>query len=305
MPESYNPVAPLQEPVARPGDSHEGFQDIVETDAEPRPVGKTDVENAESSAMSLFDAAVEILDRELTDGGETRPAALHACRVTVVIPVYNEVKTIQEVIANVQSLPLNLEVIVVDDHSTDGTAELLAEIEQAGNIRIARHHVNCGKGAAIRTGLALASGDVVAIQDADLEYNPRDIPHLVRPILEGKADVVYGSRYLLGKDNDSSWLHRGGNRFLTALSNFFTGQRLTDMETCYKVFRRSALDGISITQERFGIEPELTAKLSRRRFRIVERPISYTARSYGQGKKIGFRDAVNAIYCVVRYGLFD
>jgi glycosyltransferase involved in cell wall biosynthesis len=157
----------------------------------------------------------------------------------------------------------------------------------------------------LRTGFAAATGDVVVVQDADLEYDPRDFPHLLRPILAGEADVVYGSRFLGGARQDPSWLHRFGNGLLTGASNLFTGWQLTDMETCYKAFRRDMLRGIEIRQNRFGFEPEITAKLARRGARLREVPISYQGRGYEEGKKIGMRDALNAFYCIVRYGLRD
>jgi len=229
-------------------------------------------------------------------------------KLSVVIPVFNERETISQVIDRVRELNFELEILVVDDCSTDGSCEVIRSLaEQSRDLRLFFHEVNRGKGAALRTAFANVSGDIVVIQDADLEYNPQDIPQLIRPIMDGECEVVYGSRFL-DKQDTSQWYrnwHRTGNVSLTAISNFFTGQHLTDMETCYKVFRRDTLADIAIKQDRFGVEPELTAKLSRRKFRICERPISYAQRSYEEGKKIGILDAVNALYCILRYALAD
>lgn len=225
--------------------------------------------------------------------------------LSVVIPVYNEERTILRVVERVAALPIPKEIIIVDDHSTDGTRERLWEIENQPGIRLVRHPRNRGKGAALRTGFGLAQGEVVVVQDADLEYDPREIPRLLRPLLLNKAEVVFGSRYLAVEMHDSSVIHRLGNRLLTAFSNCFTGLRLSDMETCYKLFRRDALQQISLEQDRFGCEPELTAKIARRGLKVVELPIGYKARSYAQGKKIGIRDLFQTLYCIVRYGLWD
>jgi glycosyltransferase involved in cell wall biosynthesis len=227
-------------------------------------------------------------------------------KLSVVIPVFNEQRTIQEVLDRVAALPVPLEIIVVNDCSTDRTAELLAEVAaQMPGIRVVNKPRNEGKGAALRDGFALATGTIVVVQDADLEYHPRDILNLLPPLLAGTTDVVYGSRFLHERPQDKSLVHRLGNWLLTRSSNAFTGLRLTDMETCYKAFRREVIQGISIKQNRFGFEPEVTAKLARRRYRIVEAPISYNARSYAEGKKIGVKDLFNAIWCIVRYGLAD
>jgi glycosyltransferase involved in cell wall biosynthesis len=237
---------------------------------------------------------------------QTRPFALPAdARLSIVIPVFNEERTIVQVVERALALPVAKEVIVVDDGSSDGTLAALSELEQSPDLRIVAKPVNEGKGAALRTGFQQATGDVVAVQDADLEYDPADLLPLLAPILSGEADVVYGSRFLGNHRQDRSWIHRTGNAVLTLVSNLTTGLRLTDMETCHKVFRREVLDTISIEQNRFGFEPEVTAKLARRKFRIVERPIGYTARGYADGKKIGVRDLFNAVYCIVRYGLSD
>jgi len=227
-------------------------------------------------------------------------------RLTVVIPVFNEVRTIEQVIQRVMALPLEKELIVVDDGSTDGTHKVLARCEKLGEgIHVVVKPTNEGKGAALRTAFRRATGDVVVVQDADLEYDPQDILPLLQPIVAGEADVVYGSRFLGEVPQDRSWLHRMGNRLLTLASNATTGLSLTDMETCYKVFRREVLQTVEIEQNRFGFEPEVTAKLARRKYRICERPIRYSARGYAEGKKIGWRDLFNALYCILRYGRRD
>jgi glycosyltransferase involved in cell wall biosynthesis len=235
--------------------------------------------------------------------------------LSVVIPVYNEAATIARVIERLRLLRLPLEMVIVDDRSTDGTRELLRRYEEDADVRIVYKPVNEGKGAALRTGFAQARGDVVVVQDADLEYDPRDLVRLVRPIVEGRAEVVYGSRYLddagecdefrRRRLRDRSPLHRFGNGALTWASNRFTGLRLTDMETAYKAFRRDVIQSLSLHQDRFGFEPEVTARLARRGVRIAEAPVSYRPRGYAEGKKIGFRDALNTLYCIVRYGVWD
>lgn len=226
-------------------------------------------------------------------------------RLSVVIPVYNERKTIEKVVRRIDQLPVDAEIIVVDDCSTDGTRDVLARIAHYIDLKIKYHEVNQGKGAALRTGFAAATGEITVVQDADLEYDPRDILTVIRPILEGDADVAYGSRFSESRHANSSWIHRAGNRFLTWLSNCTTGLKITDMETCYKAIRTSTLRSVTIEQDRFGFEPEITAKLARRKLRFVERPISYNARSWRSGKKIGLRDAFQAIWCILRYGLRD
>jgi hypothetical protein len=223
-------------------------------------------------------------------------------KLSVVIPVYNEEATLRTILARVSSIPIPKEIILVDDCSTDGTREILRTLTRVPGLQLIRKPHNEGKGAALRTGFAAATGDVVVVQDADLEYDPRDFPRLLQPIIEDRADVVYGSRFPRDAPRDPSWLHRFGNGLLTRASNLFTGLRLTDMETGYKAFRRDVLRGIEIHQDRFGFEPEVTAKLARRGARVVEVPIDYDARSYTEGKKIGVKDAINALYCIVRYG---
>jgi glycosyltransferase involved in cell wall biosynthesis len=226
-------------------------------------------------------------------------------KLSVVIPVYNEEKTVREVIARVLALPLPVEVVVVDDASTDGTRTVLEEFRDVDGVKVIYHSRNRGKGAALQTGFQYISGDIVVIQDADLEYDPRDIVRVMKPILEGYSDVVYGSRFLADTSRGSSRLHRLGNGLLTATSNLFTGLKLTDMETCYKAFRADVLGDIKIRQKRFGFEPEITAKIARHGHRVIEVPVSYNARGWEDGKKIGIKDAINAFYCIVRYWFAD
>lgn len=223
-------------------------------------------------------------------------------RLSICVPVYNEQSTIALVIERLRRLPISCEIIIVDDASTDGTRSVLEELGRRYPLRILYHEVNQGKGAAVRTALAESTGDMVVIQDADLEYNPDDLIDVLRPIALGQADVCYGSRFASGRADNSSWIHRLGNRALTWLSNRLTGLELTDMETCYKAMHRRVLDGLVIEQNRFGLEPELTAKLARRGWRFAECPISYDARNWDEGKKIGWWDGVNAVACILWYG---
>jgi glycosyltransferase involved in cell wall biosynthesis len=224
-------------------------------------------------------------------------------RLSVVIPVYNEVHTVEKLLRRVREMELALEVIVVDDGSTDGTRDVLPRFEGGLIDRLIMHEQNRGKGAALRTGFAAATGDVVVVQDADLEYDPTEIPMLLRPILSGKADAVYGSRFLGGPHRVLFFWHSVGNRLLTLLSNMFTDVNLTDMETCYKMVRRELLVSLPLTAERFGIEPELTARLAQAGARIYELPISYDGRSYAEGKKIGWKDGVSALWSIWKYNL--
>jgi glycosyltransferase involved in cell wall biosynthesis len=228
--------------------------------------------------------------------------------LSVVIPVFNERAWLPEVLRRVRAVPVPKEIIVVDDCSTDGTRDLLHEMEDTPDLQILYQPANRGKGAAVRTGLAHAAGDVVLIQDADLEYDPAEYPRLIQPILDGRADVVFGSRFIGERHRVLYFWHSVANKLLTMLSNMFTNLNLTDMETCYKVFRREVLQGISLKSNRFGIEPELTAKVARRRdpaWRVYEVPVSYSGRTYEEGKKIGLKDAFTALYCIIRYWLAD
>jgi glycosyltransferase involved in cell wall biosynthesis len=227
-------------------------------------------------------------------------------KISVVMPVYNEVETIEEIVSRVQAVEPEKEIIIVDDHSTDGTRERLEEIDRSQqNVRVLYHDRNQGKGAALRTGFELVSGDVIIIQDADLEYDPREYSKLLDPILDGRADVVYGSRFLGGPHRVLFFWHYVGNKFLTLLSNALNNLNLTDMETCYKVFRRQILHDISLKSNRFGFEPEFTAKVAKKRFRIYEVPISYSGRSYGEGKKITWKDGLKAIFAIIWFRLFN
>ncbi len=226
-------------------------------------------------------------------------------KLSVVIPVYNEMKTIDEIVHQVQSVPVDKEIILVDDYSTDGTREKLQKIGEAPNIRVLMHEKNKGKGAALRTGFSAARGDVVVIQDADLEYDPQEYPRLMKPIIDGKADVVYGSRFVTGESHRVLYFwHCVGNKFLTFMSNCLTNLNLTDMETCYKVFRREIIQSMPIEEDRFGFEPEITAKLAAIRCRIYEVGISYSGRTYEEGKKIGWKDGVRAMWCMLKYNCF-
>lgn len=228
-------------------------------------------------------------------------------QVSVVIPVYNEKGTLSEIVSRVRAVAgLDLkEIILVDDYSTDGTRELLEQGFDEPIFKKLYHSVNQGKGAALRTGFAVATGDIVAIQDADLEYDPEELPGLIRPILQGHADVVYGSRFQGGGPKRVVFFwHMVGNRFLTLLSNMMTNLNLTDMECCYKLFRREVVQQFEIEESRFGVEPEMTAKISKLDVRIFEVGISYFGRTYDEGKKIGWRDGVRAIYAIFKYGLF-
>ena len=223
-------------------------------------------------------------------------------RVSVVIPVYNEPGTIAALLDRVLASPYAPEVIVVDDASTDGTGPVLDSLATRLPIRVLHHPTNCGKGAALRTGFAAVTGDVVIPQDADLEYDPAEYPILLRPIEDGRADVVIGSRFAGGGPHRVLYFwHYLGNKFLTLLSNAFTNLNLTDMETCYKVCRREVLDRITIEENRFGFEPELTAKVAALRCRVYEVGISYSGRTYAEGKKIGWRDGVRALWCILKY----
>ena len=224
-------------------------------------------------------------------------------KLSIIIPCYNEINTILQIIDAVKSCPVDdKEIIIVDDFSSDGTRELLNNIS---GIKTYFHNKNQGKGAALRSGFKLATGDICIVQDADLEYDPQELPIVIDPILKGKADVVFGSRFLSGRPHRVVYFwHSVGNGILTLLSNFFTDLNLTDMETCYKAFKTDIIQSINIRENRFGFEPEITAKISKMNLRIYEVGISYYGRTYSEGKKIGWRDGFRAIYCILKYNLF-
>ena len=237
--------------------------------------------------------------------------------LSVVIPVYNEKNTIHEILRQVRAVPVHKQIILVDDCSKDGTREILKQLtDDEPDLTIVFHEYNQGKGAALRTGFKHATGQIVIVQDADLEYDPSQYPELMQPIIEGKADVVYGSRFIGESHRVLYFWHSCGNKFLTLLSNMFTNLNLTDMEVCYKVFRREVIQGITLKSNRFGFEPEVTAKVARfpmpaiegrpaRKCKIYEIPVSYNGRDYREGKKIGWRDGFQALYCILRYAYAD
>ncbi len=243
--------------------------------------------------------------------------------VSIVVPVYNERATIEEILMRIQRVPLHKEIVVVDDGSTDGTRELLSQwaaaqargdreiFTQDGRvlflhgIRFFFLQRNCGKGAALRRGFREVKGDVVLVQDADLEYDPQDYDKLLEPIFDGRADVVYGSRFLGGPQRVHYFWHYAGNKFLTLLSDMLTNLKLTDMETCYKVFRREVLESMRLKSDRFGFEPECTAKIAKGGWRVYEVPVTYSGRTYAEGKKITWRDGARAIWYILRFNLFD
>lgn len=229
-------------------------------------------------------------------------------KLSIIIPVFNEIATLETLISQVEAVDpgLEKEIVLIDDASTDGTRQLIEQGFNEPHFVKKHHQVNQGKGAALRTGFDSATGDIVLIQDADLEYDPNEYPKLLEPILSGKADVVYGSRFMGGEPHRVLYFwHYAGNKFLTLCSNIFTNLNLTDMETCYKVFKKSVIDELTITENRFGFEPEITAKVAKLRCRVYEVGISYSGRTYDEGKKIGWRDGVRALVCIVKYNLFD
>jgi glycosyltransferase involved in cell wall biosynthesis len=238
-------------------------------------------------------------------------------RLSIVIPVYNEAPTLREAIQRVTAVDLDKEIVIVDDGSTDGSREMLIDLREKGleswlprpesrrgdnQVRIHLQPQNAGKGAALRAGFGQATGDIVVIQDADLEYDPRDIPTLIQPIVDGDADVVFGSRFIGTPHRVLYFWHMVVNRGLTLVSNMLNDLNLTDMETCYKAFRREVIHAITIEEDRFGIEPELTAKVAKMNLRIYETSVSYRGRTYADGKKIGWKDGLRAMYCIVKYG---
>ena len=227
-------------------------------------------------------------------------------KISVIIPVYNEKSTITEIIARVRAVDLAKEIIIVDDGSTDGTSEQLVEIgRKFENVNVLSHQKNRGKGAALRTGFASASGEIIIVQDADLEYDPRDYEMLLVPILDGRADVVYGSRFFGGPHRVLFFWHYIGNNFLTLLCDALSNLNITDMETGYKVFKKEVLDDIKLKSNRFGFEPEFTMKIAKKGFRVYEVPISYSGRTYEEGKKIGWRDGLTAIFAILWFRFFD
>jgi glycosyltransferase involved in cell wall biosynthesis len=276
-----------------------------------------------SSSISAFASDTERVDWLVGTLGEAYCRKLGLFRIpkdltlSVVIPVYNERATIHEILRRVRAVPIKEEIIMVDDCSTDGTREILRELAHTdGDLKIAFHEVNQGKGAALRTGFRLATGQIVIVQDADLEYDPAQYPQLIQPIVEGRADVVFGLRFIGETHRVMYFWHYLANKFLTLLSNMFSNLNLTDMEVCYKVFRREVIQGITLKSNRFGFEPEVTAKVARFKLpaedgqsssacRIYEIPVSYHGRTYREGKKIGLKDGFQALYCIFRYAIAD
>jgi glycosyltransferase involved in cell wall biosynthesis len=266
---------------------------------------------------------VDALTEALANAPEQRQTLLntllgeHGCRqlglyplpegfkLSVVIPVYNEKQWVRELVRRVHAVPIPKEIVLVDDCSTDGTRDILRAMEHEGGVTVIYQDINRGKGAALRAGFQAATGDVIVVQDADLEYDPAEYSRLLQPIIEGRADVVFGSRFIGHSHRVLYFWHFVANKTLTMLSNMFTNLNLTDMETCYKIFRREVLDGMVLRSNRFGFEPEFTAKVAKKRpaVRIFEVPISYSGRTYEEGKKIGLKDAVQALFCIIRYWL--
>ncbi len=281
-------------------------QSNLAVDANPavtHPVSPTSSDQQDSVATAI--ANLDRIAEVLATASEQDDRTIMSPKLSIVIPVYNERGTIVQVIESVRKLPIDKQIIVVDDGSTDGTRDVLESLQNMPEVEVFFHCVNQGKGAALQTGFRLAEGEIVIVQDADLEYNPEDILKVIQPIERGETSIAFGSRYLEANHQNSSALHRLGNWGLTALSNLVNSQKLTDMETCYKAFRREVLQSMIIEQRRFGFEPEITAKVARRGLAIVEVPVRYNARSWTEGKKIGFRDLISAIYCIVRYRLFS
>jgi glycosyltransferase involved in cell wall biosynthesis len=294
--------------------------DVRYTSPQSSVVSNNDTPN---SAMPEFVDDTERRDWLLKNLGDTFCRKLGLFRIpdsltlSVVIPVFNEKNTIHEILRRVRAVPVKKQIIVVDDCSTDGTRTILKEIEkQERDLTVVYHVINQGKGAALRTGFRVVTGDIVIVQDADLEYDPEQYPQLIQPIVEDLADVVYGSRFIGETHRVLYFWHSLANKGLTLLSNMFTNLNLTDMEVCYKVFRREVIQGIKLKSDRFGFEPEVTAKMARFTFagsngqpprpcRIYEIPVSYHGRTYREGKKIGIKDGFQALYCILRYAMTD
>jgi glycosyltransferase involved in cell wall biosynthesis len=259
------------------------------------PISKLNPENIASEMMlRQLDLTTQLIH-------EAQAVHTQVPVLTVIIPVYNEHQTILKIVDMVSALDISKQIIVIDDGSTDGTKEIVQSLKGRAGIDVVIQPKNQGKGAAIQTGIRLAIGDIVIVQDADLEYNPVDILSVIEPIVQGESDVVFGSRYLANSHQDQSALHRFGNAVLTGLSNWMTNQKLTDMETCYKAFRRELLQSMRIEQNRFGFEPEITAKLARKRIVVREVPIGYQSRSWKEGKKIGVKDLFSTLWCIFKY----
>ena len=274
----------------------------------------TDVARALANVANDADLRAAVL-HQLLGEGPCRQLGIFpfppGFKLSVVIPVFNEERWLGELVRRVQAVPIPKEIVLVNDASTDGTPAVLAALEaEHDNVRVIHQPKNGGKGAALREGFKHCTGDVVVVQDADWEYDPAEYPRLIQPIVEGKADVVFGSRFTGDSQRVLYFWHSICNRILTTLSNMFTNLNLTDMETCYKVFRREVIQGLTLKSNRFGFEPEVTAKVAKKRpgqppWRIYEVPISYSGRTYEEGKKIGLKDAFSALYCIVRYWVRD
>jgi glycosyltransferase involved in cell wall biosynthesis len=298
------------------------------------PMGSYQTSSATDSPAVAIGQSQSTMNPEFADDAERREWLINVlgdafCRklgvvrvpadltLSVVIPVYNENKTIEEILRRVRAVPINKEIIVVDDCSTDGTRDTIRQLEaRDGDLRVVYHVVNQGKGAALRSGFREATGDIVIVQDADLEYDPDQYPQLIQPIVDNLADVVYGSRFIGETHRVLYFWHSLANKGLTLLSNMFTNLNLTDMEVCYKVFRREVIQGIKLQSDRFGFEPEVTAKVARfilpskdgepgHPCRVYEIPVSYHGRTYREGKKIGLKDGFQALYCIIRYAFAD